>query len=96
MVFVWCVQFYDGQGPLNKAPPIAGAQSDQFRPWGSFSHFSERFSDHMGVKIGGHQILVVPSPFFPGILLSRKPPETQGNGRFSIRRMVGMGNQPEK
>ena len=25
-------------------------------------------------------ILVLPSPFFPGILLSRKPPETQGNG----------------
>ena len=32
---------------------------------------------------------VLPSPFLPGILLSRKPPETQENGRFSKRTMVG-------
>ena len=32
--------------------------------------------------------LVLPSPFFRGILLSRKPPETQGNGRFLKRTMV--------
>ena len=30
----------------------------------------------------------LPCPFFPGILLSR-PPQTQGNGRFSKRTMVG-------
>ena len=28
------------------------------------------------------KVLVLPSPFFPGILFSRKPPETQGKGRF--------------
>ena len=34
------------------------------------------------------KIIVLPSPFFPGIFLSRKPPETQGNGRFLKRTMV--------
>ena len=38
-------------------------------------------------------ILVLPSPFFPGILLSRKPPETRGNGRFSKRTMVGKNGE---
>ena len=33
--------------------------------------------------------LVLRFPFFPGILLSRKPLETQGNGRFLKRTMVG-------
>ena len=39
------------------------------------------------------KILVLPSPFFPGILLSRKPPETHGNGRFSTRTMVGKNGE---
>ena len=38
-------------------------------------------------------ILVQPSPFFPGVLLSRKPPETQGNGRFLKRTMVGKNGE---
>ena len=42
--------------------------------------------------------LGVPSPFFPGILLSSKLPETQGKRiRFLERRMVaknGQGNHP--
>ena len=41
--------------------------------------------------------LGVPSPFFPGILLSRKPPETRENGRFLKRTMIennGQGINP--
>ena len=33
-------------------------------------------------------ILGVPSPFFPGILLSRKPPETQGK-RLVLEKIDG-------
>ena len=37
--------------------------------------------------------LGLPSPFFPGILLSRKPSKTQGNSRFLKRTMVGKNGQ---
>ena len=49
----------------------------------------------MGPETGGGFLLPVgsaipglPFPFFPGILLSRKPPETRGKRRFLRRKMV--------
>ena len=36
---------------------------------------------------------MLPSPFFPGILVSRKTPETQRNGRFSKRTMLGKNGE---
>ena len=40
------------------------------------------------ISYSSFRILVLPSPFFPGIIFSTKPPETQGNGRFLKIRMV--------
>ena len=39
------------------------------------------------------QVLGVTSPFFPGVLLSRKPPNTWGNGWFLTRKMAAKNGE---
>ena len=46
------------------------------------------FSYAFWAKFGDPMALGVPSPFFPGILLSKKPPKTPGNSWFLKRTMV--------
>ena len=74
-----------GYPPPPTPPPTTSYTNSQ--------RFKKRFPSSVTQTVetpnsGKGKPLVLPFAFFPGMLLARKPPQTQGNGRFLTRTMV--------